>query len=210
MILTHEVLPPLPSTQSRMEALARPRTSRQFANEIRSHLSRSVEEILAVGELLIEAKQTLQHGKFEAMVEEELGWSPATAQRLMIVARTPFLSNPAHGQLLPTSWRTLYELSQVPEDEFRQAIEAGAIKPEITRSEVLALRGVQAKDRYSIYPCPRCSRPTMTLWHTFPDKDAVVVERMYRCRPCEEADPASMGYKTREVGDGPVHKRSLS
>ena len=59
------------------------------------------------------SKGALPHGEFGAMCDSDLPFSANTAQRLMSVASDGRLANPAHGQLLPSSWRTLYELTKL-------------------------------------------------------------------------------------------------
>jgi hypothetical protein len=73
------------------------------------------------------------------MVIYDLPFSPSTAQRLMAVARDDRLRKAAHGQLLPPSWRTLYELTRLTDLQFRRAIDIGAINPEMQRSVVYEL-----------------------------------------------------------------------
>lgn len=59
---------------------------------------------------------TLPHGAFLEMVERELPFSQRTARMLMAIGRNAVLSNRHHGADLPPSWRTLYELSRLPEE----------------------------------------------------------------------------------------------
>src|SRR5262245_48313886 len=68
---------------------------------------------LAAGLLLIDAKEKLPHGDFEAMIESDLPFGPRTAERLMVVARNEVLSNPTHASLLPGTWTVLHELALV-------------------------------------------------------------------------------------------------
>ena len=56
------------------------------------------------------------------MVEAELPFSASTARRLMAISEDMRLSNPAHGQLLPQSWRTLYELTKLDDAAFNDAL----------------------------------------------------------------------------------------
>jgi hypothetical protein len=48
-----------------------------------------------------------------------------TAERYMAVAAHPLLSKATHGSSLPPSWRTLYDLSRLPEPTLRQALDRG-------------------------------------------------------------------------------------
>ena len=67
-------------------------------------------------------------GAFGRMIESALPFSANTAQRLMAVASDSRLSNPAHGQHLPASWRTLYEITKLSDEEFTDAIEKRVIR----------------------------------------------------------------------------------
>jgi phage N-6-adenine-methyltransferase len=89
-----------------------------------------------IGRTLIEAKKKLNHGEFEAMIEEDLPFSPPTARRLMSIAKHPILSNRARGHDLPQSWRTQYELTKLPEPVIEEKIESGELNPNTTRKEV--------------------------------------------------------------------------
>jgi len=81
----------------------------------------SLAGILECGRLLLAAKDELPHGEFLAMVESDLPFGASTAQMLMKIARDPRLTNTDHGQHLPPSWRTLYELTKLG----RRAIRGG-------------------------------------------------------------------------------------
>src|SRR5262249_15165538 len=96
---------------------------------------------LAAGRLLIDAKEKLPHGTFEAMIESDLPFGPRTAERLMVVARNDVLSNPTHASLLPGTWTVLHELALVDEKldapgTLEEWIETGVVHPKIKRGEV--------------------------------------------------------------------------
>ena len=65
----------------------------------------------------------------------ELPLKACTAQRLMKIASDTRLTNPAHGPHLPPSWRTLYALTLLSDDQFRLAMEQGAIHSEMERAD---------------------------------------------------------------------------
>jgi len=110
-----------------------------WADRVRVHLVRTVENILAAGQELDEAKAALGHGRFEAMVTDELGMAPRTAQMFMALVRNPALVDANHGSHLPPSWRSLYELSRLPEADLTAAIEAHEVRPDMERREALQL-----------------------------------------------------------------------
>ena len=114
--------------------------ARVWAARITECWRSSVEGIIRTGRLLIEAKADLPHGAFGAMCSRDLPFSDSTAQRLMAIARDNRLSNPAHVQLLPASWGTLYELTKLSDDEFETAIEQKVIRPDMLRGEAELIR----------------------------------------------------------------------
>ena len=111
-----------------------------WASRINARWRHSVENIIEAGRLLIDAKASLAHGQFESMVKTRLDFSASVAQRLMIVARDNRLTNPAHAQLLPRSWMTLYELTKLTDDEFALGVDKGIIGPEMERADVELIR----------------------------------------------------------------------
>jgi len=120
-----------------LEQLASPRDA--WACQIRARWNMAVSDIIATGQLLIDAKAELPHGEFEAMVVEDLGWSPRTAQRLMAVATHPVLANATHVSLLPAAWGTLAELARLEPEVLTAAIERGDVRPDMKRAEVARL-----------------------------------------------------------------------
>src|SRR5262245_41259105 len=87
-----------------------PTTPEEFAAAIHAVCRRSA---VAVGKLLIEAKEKLPHGAFMAMIEHDLPFGPRTAEKLMVIARDPVLSNPTHESDLSGSWTVLYEMALI-------------------------------------------------------------------------------------------------
>jgi hypothetical protein len=96
-----------------------------------------VANIIERGRVLIEAKEELAHGSFEATVKRH--FSMDQGQQLMKVARHPVLSNTDHGRLLPASWRTLYELTKLPNDILTAKLKDGTINPRMEKKDVLAI-----------------------------------------------------------------------
>lgn len=129
-----------------------PAQRNDYAANISNAFARSVQAIIETGRLLVEAKDALPHGEFLSMVESDLPFSKQTAQQLMTIARDPRIQKHDSVMLLPPSWITLYELTQLDDDTFRRAVTAGVIRPEITRQEVRKLRGgIIAHDDSNIF-----------------------------------------------------------
>jgi hypothetical protein len=117
-------------------------TVARYASRLRKLQQTTVENIITMGKVLLEAKAALPHGEFTAMVEAELGWNMSQAQRLMKIARHPILTNTATLPLLPARREVLYKLTQVPEEKISEAIEAGEITPSLTMNTAKRLARV--------------------------------------------------------------------
>lgn len=100
----------------------------------------SLEAILEVGRLLSAAKGSLPHGGFGAMIESELPFSARTAQMLMAIAADKRLTNPNHGSHLPPSWRTMFELTKLSDEEFDRGVHQQIIRPDMERKDVEIIR----------------------------------------------------------------------
>jgi hypothetical protein len=137
------------------EAVSRVTDPDAWAARINAQYGRAVDAIFATGRELIAAKAALKHGQWQRMfahyphaVTDPLQFSVRTAEMLMAIARHPVLSNAKPVSLLPPSWGTLYALTQLPKPVLKRAFDRGAITPETTREEALALR-----------PPPKLPRP---------------------------------------------------
>lgn len=129
----------------------------QWAESITSKWRSSVESILEVGRLLLDAKAALPHGEFEAMVKSELPFGPRSARMLAAVARNPTLSNRKYTSDLPASWYSLYELSRLPATTLDAAFEHGLVHPELKQAEARQLSAT-----LDAPPLPPETHPTCT------------------------------------------------
>jgi N6-adenosine-specific RNA methylase IME4 len=100
----------------------------------------AIEAWIKAGDDLIAAKAQLEHGEFLAMVEDDLPFTKRTAQMLMKIARDPRLKSEPGGSHLPPSWRTLYELTRLGDQEFNRLLEEGVIRPDMQRQEISKAR----------------------------------------------------------------------
>ena len=102
-----------------------------------------VENIIKRGQVLIEAKDELEHGAFEAMVKRHFDLS--YARKLRLIAGHPIISNRAHVHALPASVFTLYELTKLPNDVLLKRLSDRSINPKLERKQVAGWRkGEQA------------------------------------------------------------------
>lgn len=115
-----------------------------WSERIREAWGHALGAVLEVGRMVAEAKAGLQHGEFEAMIREDLPFSAATARKLMAIAADERLANRSHVNVLPVSWGTLYELAQLGDEAFEDALGAGRIRPDMTRAEATRIRKAAA------------------------------------------------------------------
>jgi hypothetical protein len=114
--------------RAQLELIATPRV--EWTRRIIAAWQKTLPGIFGAGTELIAAKADpdMKHGDFEAMIEEDLPFTPSTAQRLMAISHNLELVKPAHGQFLPVSWRTLYELTKLSPDQFNKGIASESLR----------------------------------------------------------------------------------
>jgi hypothetical protein len=150
----------------------KPRTVDEFAERIAHCWRKSVEAIFEVGRLLIRAKEALEHGEFEGMVESKLPFGARSARMLMSVARDERIRK--HASDLPPSWYTLYELTKLNDSEFDQGIKSGVIHADMERKalvnghrSLMASRNGRDDEALDYYPTPPWSTRAL-LCEVFP------------------------------------------
>lgn len=118
-----------------------------YSRVICTEWRKSVEAVVEVGRLLIQAKHLCEHGEFLRLfkghnnaVSKPVPFGERTAERVMCVAMHPVISNPTHASDLPQSWGTLYELTKLDGEQILAGIKAGEITPDMTRAQASALR----------------------------------------------------------------------
>ncbi|MGI9382641.1 MAG: hypothetical protein ACR2PO_05765 [Methyloligellaceae bacterium] len=127
--------------KEKTRASKRLNTRAHWAREIAALWEKSKGAVIETGHALIRAKAALKPGIFLEMIEQDLPFSTRSAQRFMKIASDPRLSDPAHAQFLPPAWTALYELIKLSDEEFAQALNSGHINPNMTRNDVVKLRG---------------------------------------------------------------------
>jgi len=91
---------------------------------------------IAGAKKLIAAKKALKgsKGSFRNLVAE-LGMDLDKAERLMIIARHPVLSDSAHARILPLSWMTQFTLTKIRPEILAQLIADETVHPGLERKE---------------------------------------------------------------------------
>ena len=115
---------------------ANARSQSYWAGAISASWQKSVAGIFETGNLLLQARDELDRDVFNAM---KLPFKIRARQMLMRIAAHPVLAN--HGSQLPPCWRTIYELTKLPDDVQLARIEDGTINAGMERREVAALLG---------------------------------------------------------------------
>lgn len=110
--------------------------AKRLADLITAAWQRSFEGVIECGRLLIEAKSKLQHGEWLHLIDSDLPFKVNTAQRLMKIANDERITNATHAPYLPRSRETLYELTKLSDDDFKQKIADGTINPDMQRQDI--------------------------------------------------------------------------
>lgn len=84
--------------------------AKESAIEIKAREKAIWENIIEIGNKLIEVKKVLPHGQFETWLKIEFGWDKSTSSRYMKIAEE-IKPNVAYRQLLPNSRNSLYALA---------------------------------------------------------------------------------------------------
>jgi hypothetical protein len=119
-------------------ALVNRRDWKYFDQKLTALRVNDVESIMERGRLLSEAKDELERGSFEAMVKGH--FDLGTARMYRIVATHPVISNRCHGNALPSSLRTLFELTKLPSEVLQAKLKDGSINPRTERGHVMQWR----------------------------------------------------------------------
>jgi Protein of unknown function (DUF3102) len=130
----------------------------RFKNAMR----KSIEGIIEAGQILQEAKDSLEHGQWLFWLENHLQFDVRQAQMLIFLSKNPVLSNACNYTHLPVSPRTLWELSQMPKQRLVKLIADGTINQSTRIEDAVALRrhGIVSQERLAT---PKLKREIATL-----------------------------------------------
>jgi hypothetical protein len=117
-----------------------------WADRINAKHRKEVSAIIEKGQELLAAKKAKPHGEWAKMfkghpqaIANPVRFSVATAKMYMTIAEHPVLSNRYHGNDLPPSWRTLYELAHLDAPVLEAHLALGVVHAELTRAAATAL-----------------------------------------------------------------------
>ena len=94
----------------------------QHTDEIKSLMRRTAQDIINIGQKLMEVKEQLGHGQFRNWLKVEFDWSVRTAARLMQVATKFKSANLAHLNIAASALYLLAEPS-TPNEAQKEALE---------------------------------------------------------------------------------------
>jgi Protein of unknown function (DUF3102) len=124
-------------------ALSNRRSADEFVRLITDHRTHAVENLVAIGQHLRDAKEELDHGEFGPMLKR-IKFSGPTARKYMDIAAHPVISNCSNWNVLPPSWTTLYALSTLSPEVLEARIADGTITPDFEGTAVASLKGAPA------------------------------------------------------------------
>ncbi len=136
-----------------------------WLEKIKPVLVKSVNNLMEIGEILTEAKASLDHGEWLKLFKQgQLPFGERQAQYLMQVVGHRVLSNPNNRSVLPHSRTALVELAKADDTKVEQLIQSRRIHPALTAKEarllVCADDGADAGhvERRTVDPAKTCER----------------------------------------------------
>jgi hypothetical protein len=110
-----------------------------YASEIKQRWQKVLESIFAVADLLIEAKQKLDPRDWEDL-KDELPFSDSVAEKLLLIGGDKRLRKVRVYELLPSSYSTIYEITELNDEELRVAVKDGQISTRMRREAFIDWR----------------------------------------------------------------------
>lgn len=110
-----------------------------FVQRISDSWRESVEKILQTSTILVESENELSDFDFISMIDQ-LPMSQSTVSKLLMIGKNNYLSNKVEH--LPPHWTTIYEISQLKDNEIDKGVDEGLITPSSTKKEIDRLRNV--------------------------------------------------------------------
>ncbi len=110
-----------------------------FIREISKLWQDTYNRFVLIGRYLNQAKSTLPHGEYQTMIERELPFGVKIAHQLRTVADA-IDHNVLPVERLPHSYSIIYQITTLDENERAMALQAGVIRPDTTRAEVIRFK----------------------------------------------------------------------
>jgi hypothetical protein len=97
-----------------------------WADRINLAWRKSAAQIIETGQLLRQAKQVVDKGGFQKMVESQLDFDASVARKLMAIAGDERIIRACKMARLPKHWTTLYGLHKLSDDALQTALSGDA------------------------------------------------------------------------------------
>ncbi len=93
-----------------------------YAREIKQHWQKAVDSIFRVCGLVVKAKDQLETIDWERL-KDDLPFSDSVLKKLLIIGNDKRLQKQKVQKLLPPSYSTIYEITQLEDEELKDAVE---------------------------------------------------------------------------------------
>ncbi len=120
----------------------------QYVAEIRSLWDDAKKRFLSIGRYLNQAKNTLAHGEFNAMIESDLPFTPATAYQMRAVAEAVEAGR-VQVEELPGSYSIAYQITTLSNDEIVEARQRGLLNAAVKRADIISFKKAARVPRQS-------------------------------------------------------------
>jgi hypothetical protein len=120
-------------------------------DEIKRLTKPTAQDVVEIGEKLIEVKEALGHGHFEEWLRAEFEWTSRTARRFMAVAET-FKSDNLSDLTIALSALYLFASPSTPASAREEALDRAREGEPITHATAKAIRGVHTQPDIEDFP----------------------------------------------------------
>lgn len=126
------------------------KTRGEFVKEIVRLCREATEKFLVIGRYLQNAKSILAHGEYEAMIKNDLPFTPEAARKIVLAAKAVD-SGTLPRDRLPNSWSIVYLISTLSEEDLDVAEKQGLIRPDVKRRDIVAFKKSRVEAHISEY-----------------------------------------------------------
>jgi hypothetical protein len=110
----------------------------EYRRRIRSSWKKTVEDFLELGAVCRDAADHLSKSEVETLLQSDMPINESTFWKFVTIGRDQRL--PGIAGKLPSKFTTIYEVSQLTEEQFEQAVASQKIHPKVRREDIAALR----------------------------------------------------------------------
>jgi hypothetical protein len=127
---------PIPLTTALSAEAAVPKIE-EYRRRIQSSYKKTVEDFLELGAVCRDAADHLSKSEVETLLQSDMPINESTFWKFVTIGRDQRL--PSIAGSLPSN-TTIYEVSQLTEEQFEQAVASQKIHPKVRREDIAALR----------------------------------------------------------------------